>query len=54
MIRYQLRWWDGPLALQWDTLAEWLPRLIYAAVAGFMAMGIFSGYRGLTGLAGIP
>jgi hypothetical protein len=31
-----------------------LPRLIYAAVAGFMAMGIFSGYRGLTGLAGVP
>jgi general secretion pathway protein F len=53
MIRHQLRQWDGQLELHWDTLAEWLPRLIYASVAGFMAMEIFSGFRGLTGLAGI-
>ena len=54
VIRHQLRQWDGQLALQWDTLAEWVPRLIYAAVAGFMAVSIFSGYQGLTGLANIP
>jgi type II secretory pathway component PulF len=55
VIRHQLRRWDGQLALQWDTLAEWVPRLIYAAIAGFMAVSIFSGYQGLmTGLANIP
>jgi len=54
MIRRQLRLWEGQLELQWDTLAEWLPRLIYAAIAGFMAMGIFSGYQGLMGQADIP
>ena len=50
VIRHQLRQWDGQLELQWDTLAEWAPRLIYAAVAGFMAIGIFSSYRGLSSL----
>ena len=54
VIRHQLRQWDHRLELQWDTLAEWAPRLIYAAVAGLMALGIFGGYRGLTGLAGVP
>jgi general secretion pathway protein F len=53
VIRHQLRQWDSQLELQWDTLAEWLPRLIYAAIAGFMAMGIFSGYQGLTGWADV-
>jgi hypothetical protein len=50
VIRRQLRQWNGQLELQWDTLAEWAPRLIYAAIAGFMAIGIFSGYRGLNSL----
>ena len=53
VIRHELRQWDIRLELQWDTLAEWLPRLIYAAVAIFMASGIFSGYRGLGSLAGM-
>lgn len=54
VIRHQLRQWDIRLELQWDTLAEWAPRLIYAAVAGFMAMGIVGGYRGLpVGVGGI-
>ena len=54
VIRHQLHQWDHRLELQWDTLAEWAPRLIYAAVTGLMVMGIFGGYRGLTGLAGVP
>lgn len=54
MIRHQLRQWDDQLELQWYTLAEWVPRLIYAAVAGFMAMGIFGGYQGLTSLVDAP
>lgn len=47
-IRHQLRQWDSWLELQWDTLVEWAPRLLYAAVAVFMAMGIVGGYRGLS------
>lgn len=54
IIRHQLRQWDAQLELRWDALAEWAPRLIYAAVAGFMAMGILGGYRGLSMGAGIP
>jgi len=46
-IRHQLRQWDTQLELQWDTLAEWLPRLFYAGIAIFMAWGIVSGYRGI-------
>lgn len=46
-IRHQIRQWDAQLELQWDTLAEWLPRLLYAAVAIFMAWGIVGGYRGM-------
>jgi len=53
VIRHELCQWDIRLERQWDTLAEWLPRLIYAAVAAFMASGIFSGYRGLSSLAGM-
>lgn len=45
VLRHQVRQWDAQLELQWDTLAEWLPRLFYAAVAVFMALGIVSGYR---------
>jgi type II secretory pathway component PulF len=48
VIRHQLRQWDAQLELQWDTLAEWLPRLFYAAVAIFMAASIVGGYRGMT------
>ena len=44
VIRHQLRQWDTHLELQWDTLAEWAPRFFYAAVAGYMAMGIVGGY----------
>ncbi|MEZ5579823.1 MAG: type II secretion system F family protein [Candidatus Competibacteraceae bacterium] len=47
VIRHQLRQWDARLELQWDTLAEWVPRLLYAAVAGFMIMGIVSGFSGM-------
>ncbi len=47
VIRHQLRQWDARLELQWDTLAEWAPRLLYAAVAGFMIMGIVSGFSGM-------
>lgn len=47
MIRHQIRLWDVQLESQWDTLAEWVPRLVYAAIAGFMAIAIISGYRGL-------
>lgn len=47
VIRHQLRQWDTQLELQWDTLAEWIPRLLYAAVAGLMVVGIMSGYRSL-------
>ncbi len=47
VIRHQLRQWDTQLELQWDTLAEWVPRLLYAAVAGFMIMGIVSGFSGM-------
>lgn len=45
VIRHQLRQWDAQLELQWDTLAEWIPRLLYAAVAGLMIAGIMIGYR---------
>lgn len=48
VIHHQLRLWDAQLELQWDTLAEWLPRLFYAAVAIFMAASIVGGYRGMT------
>ena len=48
VIRHQLRQWDAQLDRQWDTLAEWLPRLFYAAVAIFMAANIVGGYRGMT------
>ena len=48
VIRHQVRQWDAQLELQWDTLAEWLPRLFYVAVAIFMAASIVSGYRGTT------
>ena len=48
VIHHQLRLWDAQLELQWDTLAEWLPRLFYAAVAIFMAASIIGGYRGMT------
>ncbi|QQS54153.1 MAG: type II secretion system F family protein [Candidatus Competibacteraceae bacterium] len=47
VIRHQLRQWDARLELQWDTLAEWAPRLFYVAVAGFMIMGIVSGFLGI-------
>ena len=47
VIRHQIRRWDAQLELQWDTLAEWLPRLFYVAVAIFMAWGIVGGYRGM-------
>ena len=47
VIRHQLRQWDTQLELRWDMLAEWLPRLFYATVAVFMALGIMSGYRGI-------
>ncbi len=47
VIRHQLRQWDARLELQWDTLAEWAPRLFYVAVAGFMIMGIVSGFSGI-------
>jgi len=47
VIRHQIRQWDAQLELRWDTLAEWLPRLFYAAVAIFMAWGIVGGYRGM-------
>lgn len=46
VIGHQVRQWDAQLELRWDTLAEWLPRLFYAAVALFMAWGIVGGYRG--------
>lgn len=45
VIHHQLPQWDAQLELQWDTLAEWIPRLLYTAVAGFTAVGIMSGYR---------
>jgi type II secretory pathway component PulF len=48
VICHQVRQWDAQLELQWDTLAEWLPRLFYVAVAIFMAASIVSGYRGTT------
>jgi type II secretory pathway component PulF len=48
VLRHQVRQWDAQLDLQWDTLAEWLPRLLYAAVAIFMAASIVGGYRGIT------
>ena len=48
VIRHQLRQWDAQLELQWDALAEWVPRLFYAAVAGFMILGIVSGFSGIT------
>jgi general secretion pathway protein F len=44
VMGHQLRQWDRQLELQWDTLAEWGPRFLYAAVAGSMAMGIIGGY----------
>lgn len=47
VIRHQLCQWDTQLGLRWDMLAEWLPRLFYAMVAVFMALGIMSGYRGI-------
>ncbi|MDG4555109.1 MAG: type II secretion system F family protein [Candidatus Competibacter sp.] len=47
VIRHQLRQWDAQLELRWDTLAEWVPRLFYAAVAGFMIVGIMSGFSGM-------
>ncbi len=47
VIAHQLRRWDAELERQWDTLAEWLPRLFYVGVAIFMAVNIAGGYRGL-------
>ncbi|HCK80150.1 MAG TPA: type II secretion system F family protein [Candidatus Competibacter sp.] len=47
VIAHQLRQWDAQLERQWDTLAEWLPRLFYVGVTLFMAVNIVGGYRGL-------
>jgi len=51
VLRHQIRRWDARLELRWDTLAEWLPRLFYVAVAIFMAWGIAGGYRSMIVLA---
>lgn len=47
MIARQLRRWDARLDRQWEALAEWVPRALYAAVAIFMAAHIIGGYRAM-------
>ncbi|HUM96058.1 MAG TPA: type II secretion system F family protein [Candidatus Competibacter sp.] len=48
VLAHQLRQWDAQLEHQWETLAEWAPRLFYAAVAIWMAAAIIGGYRPMT------
>jgi len=37
-----LRQWDVRLALQWDMLGAWLPRLVYLGVAGGLALKLLT------------